>query len=82
MVSTRSTPSFIIRFCLLGLLLCGLAGLIVLATTEASLRDAFPSSQTEKIAAAGDDPSTAPIRKVRTVPIDSNGQPIAEPPGK
>jgi hypothetical protein len=82
MVSTQSTPSFIIRFCILGLLLCGLAGLIVLATTEASLRDALPSWQTDNTATAGDEQSPPPARKVRTVPIDSNGQPIAEPPGK
>ncbi|MDF2114839.1 hypothetical protein PY365_04590 [Roseiarcaceae bacterium H3SJ34-1] len=72
-------PSYIVRFCIIGLLLCCIAGLIVLATTEPSLRDAFPSRQTEKTVAAGNDLGTAPIRKVRTVPIDSNGQPIADP---
>jgi hypothetical protein len=81
MVSTQSTPSFIVRLCILGLLLCCLAGLIVLATTEATIRDALPSWQTEKTVAAGDDVGTASTRKVRTVPIDSNGQPIAEPLG-
>jgi hypothetical protein len=82
MVSTHSTPSYIVRFCILGLVLCCLAGLVVLATTEATLRDALPGWQTDKTAVAADDPSAAPVRKVRTVPIDSNGQPIAEPSGK
>jgi hypothetical protein len=78
MVSTHSTSSLIIRFCLLGLALCCLGGLIVLATTEASLHEAFPSRQAEETIAASNGLSAVPVRKVRTVPIDSNGQPIAE----
>lgn len=80
MVSAHLTSSIIIRFCIVGLVLCCLVALIVLATTEASLRDASSNRQLENTVTADEGLSVAPVRKVRTVPIDSNGQPIAEQP--